>query len=174
MAVATSGGVHGAVRAFSRRRENGARDRRRPCPDFGRISDDLCLSRPENWKRTQVEVAGLMGLFRRTLPKETRALKAKGVRVRLSGDRVRLDAKLVKLMNVLEAETLKIHDPSGHCPELRGRDEVRRATQGVWRRMWVWPAAPDDVGRRTLPTLSGYPRLRTPTWLSAQWRARIL
>ena len=48
----------------------------------------------ENWKRTQVEVAGLMKLFRRYITKETRALREKGVRVRFIGDRVRLDAKL--------------------------------------------------------------------------------
>jgi undecaprenyl diphosphate synthase len=59
----------------------------------------------ENWKRTQVEVSGLMALFKRYILKEANRLLAKGVRVRFIGDRVRLDPKLVQMMDDLESLT---------------------------------------------------------------------
>ena len=75
------------------------------CPDTGVEYLTIFAFSTENWKRTQVEVAGLMSLFRRYISKETRSLSEFGVRVRFIGDRVRLDNKLIKLMNDLEAAT---------------------------------------------------------------------
>ena len=49
----------------------------------------------ENWKRTQVEVSGLMRLFKRYIRRETQALIDEGVRVRFIGDRIKLDDTLV-------------------------------------------------------------------------------
>ncbi|WP_394183186.1 polyprenyl diphosphate synthase [Marinomonas posidonica] len=40
----------------------------------------------ENWKRPQVEVDGLMGLFMRSLKKELKRLKAHKIRLRVMGD----------------------------------------------------------------------------------------
>jgi undecaprenyl diphosphate synthase len=75
------------------------------CPDVGVEYLTIFAFSTENWKRTQVEVAGLMSLFRRYIAKETRALSELGARVRFIGDRLRLDAKLVKLMDELERST---------------------------------------------------------------------
>ena len=75
------------------------------CPDVGVEYLTIFAFSTENWKRTQVEVAGLMDLFRRYITKETRALAELGARVRFIGDRERLDAKLVKLMEELEKAT---------------------------------------------------------------------
>ena len=41
------------------------------CPDFGVEYLTIFAFSTENWKRTQVEVAGLMSLFRRYITKET-------------------------------------------------------------------------------------------------------
>ena len=65
------------------------------CPDLGVEYLTIFAFSTENWKRTQVEVAGLMSLFRRYITRETSALDASGVRVRFIGDRVRLDETLI-------------------------------------------------------------------------------
>ncbi len=62
----------------------------------------------ENWKRTQVEVSGLMRLFKRYIRRETQALIDEGVRVRFIGDRIKLDDTLVQLMDELELVTSEI------------------------------------------------------------------
>ena len=122
------------------------------CPDFGVEYLTIFAFSTENWKRTQVEVAGLMSRFRRYITKETKALKAKGVRVRFIGDRVRLDAKLVKLMNVLEAETAE--NTRTHLTialNYGGRDEVARATQRLAQDVAAGLLSPEDVDEETLP-----------------------
>ena len=75
------------------------------CPDLGVKYLTIFAFSTENWKRTQVEVAGLMSLFRRYIIREAQALLGEGVRVRFIGDRLRLDAKLQSLMDELEALT---------------------------------------------------------------------
>ncbi|MGB1179533.1 MAG: polyprenyl diphosphate synthase, partial [Lentibacter algarum] len=106
----------------------------------------------ENWKRTQVEVAGLMGLFRRYIAKEARALKDEGVRVRFIGDRVRLDDKLVGLMDELELLTSdndKVHLTI--ALNYGGRDEVSRATKRLAQDVAAGRLDPEKVDEETLP-----------------------
>ena len=122
------------------------------CPDFGVEYLTIFAFSTENWKRTQVEVAGLMSLFRRYIAKETRALKAEGVRVRFIGDRVRLDAKLIKLMTELEQETetnSRVHLTI--ALNYGGRDEVARATQRLAQDVASGLLDPDDIDEETLP-----------------------
>lgn len=122
------------------------------CPDFGVEYLTIFAFSTENWKRTQVEVAGLMSLFRRYITKEMKALKAEGVRVRFIGDRVRLDAKLIKLMNDLERETednTRVHLTI--ALNYGGRDEVARATQRLAHDVASGQLDPDDVDEETLP-----------------------
>ena len=98
------------------------------CPELGIKYLTVFAFSTENWKRTQTEVAGLMSLFRRYITKEARALCEEGVRVRFIGDRVRLDAKLVALMDELEAMTA--HNDKVHLTialNYGSRDEVARA-----------------------------------------------
>ena len=100
------------------------------CPDVGVKYLTIFAFSTENWKRTQVEVAGLMGLFRRYIAKETRALADFGARVRFIGDRERLDAKLVKLMEKLEKTTAGNSKVNLTIALNYGaRDEVSRATK---------------------------------------------
>ncbi|SHG23204.1 isoprenyl transferase [Cognatishimia maritima] len=106
----------------------------------------------ENWKRTQSEVSGLMSLFRQYIRKEMRGLKAEGVRVRFIGDRVKLDKKLIALMDELEAATAgndEVHLTI--ALNYGGRDEVARATQRLARDVASGKLAPDDVDEETLP-----------------------
>lgn len=100
------------------------------CPDAGVKYLTIFAFSTENWKRTQTEVAGLMRLFRRYIEKEAKALFEDGVRVRFIGDRVKLDDKLVSLMD--ELELLTARNDKVHLTialNYGGRDEVTRAAQ---------------------------------------------
>lgn len=122
------------------------------CPDVGVEYLTIFAFSTENWKRTQVEVAGLMSLFRRYITKETRALKERGVRVRFIGDRVRLDHELIKLMNELEditAENTSVHLTI--AINYGGRDEVARATKRLAQDVADGRLEPDAIDEETLP-----------------------
>ncbi|MGH1414469.1 MAG: isoprenyl transferase [Pelagimonas sp.] len=122
------------------------------CPDVGVKYLTIFAFSTENWKRTQVEVAGLMSLFRRYIAKETRALRDRNVRVRFIGDRVRLDAKLIQLMDDLERIT---EDCTGTNLTIAlnygGRDEVTRATRRLAQDVHEGKIDPKDVDEETLP-----------------------
>ena len=122
------------------------------CPSLGVKYLTIFAFSTENWKRTQVEVAGLMSLFRRYITKETRALRDRGVRVRFIGDRVRLDPKLIALMDSLEAQTAG-NDLVHLTIALNygGRDEVARATKRLAQDVADGKLRPEDVDEETLP-----------------------
>jgi len=60
----------------------------------------------ENWKRPAREVDDLMGLLRLYLRSEIKELKRNGVRVRVIGDRERLPADIVELIEGAESGTV--------------------------------------------------------------------
>lgn len=122
------------------------------CPDFGVEYLTIFAFSTENWKRTQVEVAGLMSLFRRYITKETRSLREFGARVRFIGDRVKLDKKLIRLMNELEEATAH-NDKVNLTIALNygGRDEVARATQRLAQDVANGTLDPCSVDEETLP-----------------------
>lgn len=122
------------------------------CPHIGVEYLTIFAFSTENWKRTQVEVAGLMGLFRRYIIKETSALVAAGVRVRFIGDRVRLDEKLTRMMTSLEDATA--HNSRVHLTiaiNYGGRDEVARATKRLAEDVAAGNLKPDSINEETLP-----------------------
>jgi undecaprenyl diphosphate synthase len=122
------------------------------CPDLGVKYLTIFAFSTENWKRTQVEVAGLMSLFRRYITREMRELRDRGVRVRFIGDRVRLDAKLVALMDQMERETAA-NDLVHLTIALNygSRDEVARATRRLAQDVADGRLKPGDVDEETLP-----------------------
>ncbi|RVV99533.1 di-trans,poly-cis-decaprenylcistransferase [Mesobaculum littorinae] len=123
----------------------------RACPDHGVDYLTIFAFSTENWKRTQTEVAGLMKLFRRYIQKEARDLLAEGVRVRFIGDRVRLDAKLVRLMDELELLTSRNTRVNLTIAlNYGGRDEVARATQRLSREVAAGKIDPEQVDETTL------------------------
>ncbi|WP_372612562.1 polyprenyl diphosphate synthase [Aquicoccus sp.] len=122
------------------------------CPDLGVEYLTIFAFSTENWKRTQVEVAGLMSLFRRYITKEARALRDEGVRVRFIGDRVRLDDKLIRLMDELEEMTAgnaRVHLTI--ALNYGGRDEVARATKRLAQDVADGRLDPASVDEETLP-----------------------
>ncbi|MBN9886398.1 polyprenyl diphosphate synthase [Salipiger abyssi] len=122
------------------------------CPDSGVKYLTIFAFSTENWRRTQSEVAGLMSLFRRYITKEARALREENVRVRFIGDRVRLDNKLVTLMDELELMTA---DCTGVNLTIAinygGRDEVARATKRLAEDVAAGKLDPASVNEETLP-----------------------
>ncbi|SHG70818.1 undecaprenyl diphosphate synthase [Cognatiyoonia sediminum] len=121
------------------------------CPDYGVKYLTIFAFSTENWKRTQVEVAGLMRLFRRYIEKEARALLEDGVRVRFIGDRIKLDEKLVSLMDNLELLTAnndKVHLTI--ALNYGGRDEVTRAAKRLAYEVEQGRLSHKDVDAETL------------------------
>ena len=59
----------------------------------------------ENWKRPAQEVHDLMGLLRFYLKSEIKKLNKEGVRLRIIGDRHRLESDIVTLISEAEART---------------------------------------------------------------------
>ncbi|MFP7571640.1 polyprenyl diphosphate synthase [Marivita sp. S2033] len=122
------------------------------CPDMGVDYLTVFAFSTENWKRTQSEVAGLMNLFRRYITREAKALKANDVCVRFIGDRLRLDTKLVSMMDELEALTLDCKTVNLTIAiNYGGRDEVARATKRLARDVATGRLDPEKVDEETLP-----------------------
>ena len=105
----------------------------------------------ENWKRTQTEVAGLMKLFRRYIQREARDLFEAGIRVRFIGDRIKLEDKLVTLMDELElltADNDRVHLTI--AINYGGRDEVTRAAKRLAYEVEQGRLSHKDVDAETL------------------------
>lgn len=122
------------------------------CPENGVKYLTIFAFSTENWKRTQVEVSGLMKLFQRYITKEAKALDAARVRVRFIGDRVRLNPTLVDLMDNLELMTSgndRVHLTI--ALNYGGRDEVARATKRLAQDVASGKLDPETVDEETLP-----------------------
>ena len=123
----------------------------RCCPDIGVKYLTIFAFSTENWKRTQSEVAGLMSLFRRYIQREAKALFEEGVRVRFIGDRIKLDEKLVRLMDELElltADNSRVHLTI--ALNYGGRDEVARAVKRLAREVKAGMVDPEKVNEQSL------------------------
>ncbi|MDO6589575.1 di-trans,poly-cis-decaprenylcistransferase [Loktanella sp. D2R18] len=121
------------------------------CPDQGVKYLTIFAFSTENWKRTQSEVSGLMTLFRKYIENEAKALLKNGVRVRFIGDRIRLDDKLVSLMD--ELELLTADNDLVHLTvaiNYGGRDEVTRAAQRLALEVEQGRLSYKDVDAETL------------------------
>ena len=121
------------------------------CPQLGVRYLTVFAFSTENWKRTQTEVAGLMKLFKRYILSEAKKLVEAGVCVRFIGDRLRLEPKLVQLMDELEGMTsenslvnLTVAINYG------GRDEVARATRRMAQDVAKGILNPESVNEQTL------------------------
>ena len=122
------------------------------CPELGIKYLTVFAFSTENWKRTQIEVSGLMKLFKRYIYKETKPLIDAGVRVRFIGDRLRLESSLVTLMDQLEkltennsAVNLTIAINYG------ARDEVTRAAKRMAKDVLDGDLSVESIDEETLP-----------------------
>ncbi|MDC1267806.1 polyprenyl diphosphate synthase [Amylibacter sp.] len=100
----------------------------------------------ENWKRSESEVIGLMGLFKKFMKSDAKKLLINGVKVRFIGDRSRLDKSLIKLMD--ELELLTIANNNLHLTialNYGGRDEIVRATKKISEKVKLGVLKIDDI-----------------------------
>lgn len=121
------------------------------CPALGVKYLTVFAFSTENWKRTQAEVAGLMMLFRRYITREAQDLLKNGVRVRFIGDRIRLEPRLVELMDDLELLTQgndRVHLTV--ALNYGGRDEVTRAARRLAYEVEKGRLSHRDVDAETL------------------------
>ena len=121
------------------------------CPDLGVKYLTIFAFSTENWKRTQVEVAGLMTLFKRYITKEMQAFVKEKVCVRFIGDRLRLDPKLQALMD--ETERLTADNDRVHLTialNYGSRDEVARAIKRLAKDVAAGELDPETVDETTL------------------------
>ena len=100
----------------------------------------------ENWKRSESEVVGLMGLFKKFMKSEAKKLLINGVKVRFIGDRSRLDKSLIMLMSELELLTIE-NDNLNLTIALNygGRDEIVRATKKISEKVKLGVLNIDDI-----------------------------
>ncbi|NAZ36973.1 polyprenyl diphosphate synthase [Rubellimicrobium sp. CFH 75288] len=121
------------------------------CPALGVRYLTIFAFSTENWKRTQAEVAGLMSLFRRYIQREAQELFQAGVRVRFIGDRIKLEPRLVALMD--ELELLTAGNDALHLTvalNYGGRDEVTRAARRLAYEIEQGRLSHRDVDAETL------------------------
>ncbi len=121
------------------------------CPGLGVRYLTIFAFSTENWRRTQAEVAGLMSLFRMYIQREAQDLIGRGVRVRFIGDRIKLEPKLVQLMDELELVTSdndRVHLTI--ALNYGGRDEVTRAARRLAYEIEMGRLTHKDVDAETL------------------------
>jgi undecaprenyl diphosphate synthase len=121
------------------------------CPDLGITHLTLFAFSTENWKRPEVEVVGLMRLFRRYIKKEGARLVAEGARVRFIGGRDRLEADLQALMAGLELQT-RDNDKLNLTVAINygGRDEILRATRRLVEAVCAGLLSAEDITPSTI------------------------
>lgn len=104
----------------------------RAAPDLGIKWLTIYAFSTENWKRSTEEVLGLMSIFSRYIEREADRLAAESVRMRFIGDRSRLDGRLQRLMEGIEARTA-VYSRLNLTVAINygGRDELTRAIRAI-------------------------------------------
>lgn len=100
----------------------------------------------ENWKRPKTEVGDLMGLLRFYLRSEIAELNAEGVRLRVIGERARLDRDITGLIE--DAERLTAGNTRLNLTialSYGGRQEILAAARRLAGRAARGELAPDDI-----------------------------
>ncbi len=100
----------------------------------------------ENWKRSVEEVTGLMTILRDFLRRSIDKANKNNMRVRVIGDRTRLDKDIIEAIERLE-------EASGNNTGLQfivalnygGRDEIRRAVRGIVKDAKEGLISEDDI-----------------------------
>jgi undecaprenyl diphosphate synthase len=118
----------------------------RSAPDFGIRWLTVYAFSTENWKRSTEEVLGLMSIFTRYIEREADRIAADGVRMRFIGDRSRLDAKLQRLMEGIEARTSGLTRLNLTVAiNYGGRDEILRTVRALAEDVAAGRLAPDAI-----------------------------
>jgi undecaprenyl diphosphate synthase len=105
----------------------------------------------ENWKRPQSEVSGLMDLLRLYIRRELKELANGGVRIRVIGDRDKLDPDINELIADAEAQT---RDNTALTLVIAlsygGQDEIVAACRRIAEQVAAGTLAPDQISADTV------------------------
>ena len=107
----------------------------------------------ENWKRSQVEVSGIMRLLGSYLKEALRAMEKNRVRFRFFGDLTRLSPQLQKLCLQAQSESKDYDVQVNFCLNYGGRDELVRAAKAFAQDVAAGKCSAEDL---TEEKLSGY------------------
>jgi undecaprenyl diphosphate synthase len=84
---------------------NAVRDVVRAATDIGLEALTLFAFSSENWKRPAMEVGALMGLFRLYFRNDMKEVAERGAKVRIIGNRTRVDADILRMIEEAESNT---------------------------------------------------------------------
>lgn len=100
----------------------------------------------ENWKRSVEEVTGIMTILRDFLKKSIDKAEKNNMRVRIIGERTRLDKDIIEAMNRLEEAT---KDNTGIqfnvALNYGGRDEITRAVRKIAEEVKAGAISSEDI-----------------------------
>ncbi|MDE2184509.1 MAG: isoprenyl transferase [Alphaproteobacteria bacterium] len=85
---------------------NAVREVVRAACDIGLANLTLFAFSSENWKRPAMEVGALMGLFRLYFRNDMKEIVERGARVRIIGNRTRVDPDILQMIEEAERSTL--------------------------------------------------------------------
>lgn len=104
----------------------------------------------ENWKRPPVEVDALMSLFQLYLKNEAKALKKKGVSLRVIGNRTRFSPAINKAIAAAEALTKDGKTTLVIAADYGGRWDIAQAAQVVAKQVAAGELSADAITEETL------------------------
>ncbi len=108
----------------------------------------------ENSKRSEEEVAALMGLFNSYIRSEAKQLVSAGIRVRFIGDLARLDARLQELARWLEKETEHNTLLNLNVAIYYGaRDEITRTVRRIAAAVRDGELEPEEISEQTVSSM---------------------
>ncbi len=122
----------------------------RAAAEFGVVYLTVFGFSSENWKRPAAEVTDLMGLLRLYLRREVAEIDRNGVRLRVIGDRERLSADIIRLIEDAEGRTAANRRLTLTVAlSYGGRAEIVRAAQKLAEAAQAGTLNPEDINEET-------------------------
>jgi undecaprenyl diphosphate synthase len=99
----------------------------------------------ENWKRSQEEISGIMGLLKKYLQEAWRDMEKNRVRFQVFGDLTPLDPELRELILRAQERSREYSSQLNVCLNYGGRDEILRAARQFAREVNAGERQPEDL-----------------------------
>jgi undecaprenyl diphosphate synthase len=126
------------------------RDAMTACEEMGVEVLTVFAFSSENWKRPPLEVEALMGLFQLYLNNEARALKKKGVRLRVIGNRERFSRGIQKAIVAAEELTKDGKMTLVIAADYGGRWDIAQAAQRMSKDVIDGQLSVEQIDENTL------------------------
>ena len=117
-----------------------------PCRRIGVKYLTVYAFSTENWKRSQEEVSGIMGLLAAYLKEALRDMEKNHVRFCFFGDLTKLNPQLQKLCIQAQKDSSQYHEVQvNFCLNYGGRDEILRAVKALIKDAVETGKDPDSI-----------------------------